>query len=469
MECRVEGVGRDAGWNGAAIARSSFAILRRPFLLGCFAFACLVAFGRNARAESSAPNLSAGDLHTCARTSGLLWCWGSNSNGELGDGTTTDRLAPEPVRGLARSVAEVSSGAGYTCARMSTNSLWCWGADLLGQLGNGTTTGTSTPVNVGSLGTLVAEVSAGNRHTCAREVDGSLWCFGDNGFGALGTGNTTVNFSATPVQPFFFTPAITAGISAGDEFTLSVGSDGTLYSWGGNFNGELGSGMASSPSYTPLTVGIPGATAFQVSAGDAHSCVRTTTNALWCFGLNSNGALGNGTTTDSATPVQVPISNVMQVTAGGLHTCALKTDGTLWCWGRNSSGQIGDGTTTDRLTPVQVTALGNSVAEVSAGEAHTCARKLDNTFWCWGDNSRGQIGDGTTTGRLTPTQLQLLFTCGDGQCVRPETLANCRADCAPPVPIPATAAGLLAALLAGIGLVRSTRRSHRSGNGGSQR
>jgi alpha-tubulin suppressor-like RCC1 family protein len=250
-------------------------------------------------------------------------------------------------------VAEVSTGGPVTCARKTDGTVWCWGSNYHGQLGDGTTIDQHTPVQVTSLGTAVAEVSVG-ASTCVRKTDGTLWCWGLNNRGQLGDGTTIERH--TPVQ-----------VSA-------LGSDVREVTVG---------------SYTGAT------------------CARTTDGALWCWGANDRGQLGDGTTIDQHMPAQVTAlgSAVAQASASFFHTCARKTDGTLWCWGANDYGQLGDGTTVDQPTPVQVTSLGVAVANVSVGVYDTCARTTDGAAWCWGYNADGQLGDGTTLDRHLPVEV----------------------------------------------------------------
>ncbi|MBI4700423.1 MAG: hypothetical protein HY744_04520 [Deltaproteobacteria bacterium] len=225
------------------------------------------------------------------------------------------------------------------------------------------------------LGAGVVQVAA-NRddgcsevHTCARKADGTLWCWGSNEKGQLGDGTT---------------------------------------------KGQDCNGWPCKPS--PQQVPALGTSVVEVSAGEGHTCARTGSQKLWCWGNNAGGQLGSGTVLPELSPVPVTAlgASVVEVSAGYNHTCARKGDGTLWCWGSNGSGQLGDGTTKGQdcsgwcnALPVQVTALGTAVVEVSAGYNHTCARKQSGTVWCWGKNQLGQLGDGTTIDRPTPVQAHL--------------------------------------------------------------
>jgi alpha-tubulin suppressor-like RCC1 family protein len=350
-------------------------------------------------------SVSAGGRHTCAvKTTGTLWCWGSNNNGELGVGITIpESLVPVQESTDASDWATVSAGDLYTCAVKTTGTLWCWGYNFHGQLGDGTTTDSFVPVQESSHASDWATVAAGISHTCAVKTTGTLWCWGDNDSGQLGDGTTTD--SLVPVQES--TDASDwASVSAGAFHTCAVKTTGTLWCWGSNFSGELGDGTTTD-SLVPVQESTHASDWASVSAGAFHTCAVKTTGTLWCWGYNNNGQLGDGTTTNSTAPVQesTDASDWATVDAGFFYTCAVKTAGTLWCWGRNIAGQLGDGTTTGSLVPVQVSTHASDWATVSAGDEHTCAVKATGTLWCWGSNFSGELGDGTTTGSTTPVEV----------------------------------------------------------------
>jgi alpha-tubulin suppressor-like RCC1 family protein len=374
--------------------------------------------------------IAAGGNHTCAyRQDGTLWCWGYNQMGQLGQGPTAvvdgggvNQSSPVQATPLGATVVEVAAGSLHTCARKQDATLWCWGDNIAGQLGNGTLGWPPTfdLVQVAPLGTSVVEVAAGANHTCARTQDGKLWCWGDNGAGQVGDGTISVGDAASAVKA---SPVQVASlgtgavqVAAGNVHTCARKQGGTLWCWGHNEYGQLGDGttggVACSGSVckpVPVQVTGLGASVVEVSTGDGHTCARKQDGTLWCWGRNTYGALGTGMTGwKEPSPLKVASlgTDVVAVTAWGDHTCARKQDGTLWCWGKNTSGQVGEGTTASpKPLPVQVTALGASVLEVSAGREHTCARRQDGTIWCWGANYLGQLGDGTTTGKPTPVQV----------------------------------------------------------------
>ena len=351
--------------------------------------------------------VSARGLDTCAsKTDGTLWCWGNNSDGQLGDGTVMDEHSPIEVTALGASVAAVSVGTFHTCARKTDGTLWCWGRNSYGQLGDGSVTDEHSPIEVTALGASVAAVSAGEVHTCARKTDGTLWCWGENSTGELGDGTTADKHSPVEVTAL---GASVAEVSAGAGHTCARKTDNTLWCWGLNYSGELGNGTTAD-EHSPVQVTALGASAAEVSASFVHTCARKTDGTLWCWGDNVCGQLGDGTNAVKPSPVEVTAlgASVAEISTADCRTCARKTDGTLWCWGDNFEGQLGDGTNTSKPSPVEVTALGASVAEATASAGHTCARKTDGTLWCWGDNASGQLGDGTDVGKPSPVEVTAL-------------------------------------------------------------
>jgi alpha-tubulin suppressor-like RCC1 family protein len=302
---------------------------------------------------SGVARVSAGYVHTCAlTTSGGVKCWGENFAGWLGDGTTTDSHTPVDVSGLTSGVAQVSVGDSHTCALLITGGVRCWGDNRFGQLGDGTTTDKHTPVDVSGLTSGVAQVSTSDSHTCALLTTGGVKCWGRNLSGELGDG-TTIN-EYTPVDVSGLTSGV-AQVDAGEENTCALTTSGGVKCWGRNDKGELGDGTTTD-SHTPVDVSGLTSGVAQVSAGYMHTCALTTSGGVKCWGENFAGRLGDGTTTDSHTPVDVSglTRDVAQVSVGGGHTCVLFTIGGVKCWGYNGYGALGDGTTTDRYTPVNV-------------------------------------------------------------------------------------------------------------------
>jgi alpha-tubulin suppressor-like RCC1 family protein len=328
---------------------------------------------------------------------GTVWAWGDNGNSQLGDGTTTTRLTPVTVTGLAN-VTEVYGGGFYSLALTAGGQVYGWGSNLFGALGDGTTTQRSTPVAAQISG--VALVVAGEEHAMALKTDGTVWAWGENGSGQLGDGTTQDRHS--PVQVTGFANA--AAISAGYEHSAAVKTDGSVWAWGNNSTGELGFGVTDNRS-TPQT--IPSfANVVAIAAGGEHSVALAADGSVWTWGSNeAKGQLGDGTTTSRSSPEQVPgLGAVVGIAANLYHTVAVKADGSVWAWGYNDDGALGDGTYVNRFSPVQVTGLGNIVA-VSAGTYFTLALRADGSVWSWGNNAYGQLGNGTTVGNNSPSQV----------------------------------------------------------------
>jgi alpha-tubulin suppressor-like RCC1 family protein len=350
--------------------------------------------------------VSAGDEHSCGVSADdRAYCWGRNTFGELGDATTsgTDEARPTPVAvagGLR--FRQVSAGAAYTCGITTDSRAYCWGANFTGNLGDGTTAHHPSPVQVAG-GRRFRQVSAGSNHTCAVNPYDVVFCWGSGWYGQLGNGSTTDRL--TPER-------VTAGglhfhdVSAGLGHTCAVGTDALVYCWGLNLAGQLGDGTTTNRS-TP--VAVRGGRSFrQAAAGFEHTCGVTTQNAAYCWGFDRYGQLGDGASGYARRrlrPVAVLGGLLFDaVTTGFQHSCGVTTGGTVYCWGGNSSGQLGDGTTNDRLLPTPA-AGGLKFNGVAAGDAYTCGVAASGSAYCWGLNRLGQLGDGTTTNRLVPTKV----------------------------------------------------------------
>ncbi|WP_295449705.1 Ig-like domain repeat protein, partial [uncultured Thiodictyon sp.] len=341
--------------------------------------------------------LAAGDEHSLfIDATGNLWAWGYNGWGELGDGTTTDR--PNPVRVLT-GVKAVAASYAHTLAIKTDGSLWAWGDNIYYTLGGSPNTqglyAQYSPVQVLSN---VAAVAAGYNHTLALKTDGSLWAWGANPYGQLGNGTTTAG-----VNPLQVMTGV-AAIAVGHEYSLALKTDGSLWAWGHNWFGELGDGTTTD-RWIPVQV-MTGVAA--IAAGGYHTLAIKTDGSLWSWGYDFYGQLGDGTAGSSigrVSPIQVQ-TGVAAVVAGDYDSLALKADGTLWAWGANDHGQLGDGTTTQRLFPVQVlsavAAMAGSTVAGGGTFSHTLALKTDGTLLAWGWNRYGELGNGTTTDSASP-------------------------------------------------------------------
>ncbi len=351
-------------------------------------------------------HVRAGGAHAClVRYDGAVACWGAGTDGQLGDGNLLSRSTVTPVTptpGLGTAV-DIALGDRHTCALLNDMTVWCWGANESGQLGTGDTAARPTPTQVAGL-TDVTAIAAGGAFTCAVNRDGSALCWGRNADGELGNGNGT-DLSPTP-QPVRLLANVQT-LTARDRHACAL-TVGGLLCWGSNEQGELGDGTRN-PHPEPTAVMIPpGVTWTDVVAGAAHTCALGTTGQIWCWGANQLGELGDGTDETRAVPAVVPsLTSVTAIAAGGHHTCTRRDDGTVLCWGANHAGQLGEGTTSNFRVPVPVTSIDNG-ADVTAGNAFSCVRRRDGTVSCWGDDRVGQLGGGTTIESLSPIRVSNL-------------------------------------------------------------
>ncbi len=347
--------------------------------------------------------LSLGAFHTCALISGgSVRCWGDNWAGQVGDGSTTDQLVPVTVAGLPPGIQAVGAGDSHTCAVTGDGQVACWGSNGVGQLGNLTSALRLTPVNVANLGSSVLEIQAGTRHACALTGSGGVKCWGNNKYGQLGDGSAVDRL--VPVDVTGLTSGVTA-LGVGKYHSCAV-TGGGLKCWGDNTNGQLGDGTMDERWVPTDVYGLPG-NVTAVSAGSEHTCALTGTGGVYCWGNNSTGRLGIGTNVDSLVPVQVTglAGGVAELQVGESHTCVVTTAGGLKCWGYNFNGQLGVGSTEDEWAPVNVPGMTSGVSMVSANSGHTCALNDQGGLKCWGANFSGEVGDGTFATRLSPVQV----------------------------------------------------------------
>ena len=326
-----------------------------------------------------------GSSSMCARSfpDGSLSCWGQNSSAQLGDGTPFARETPARITS-GKPNDPFAVGPAHACSTRSAidNTLTCWGSNDRGELGTGVA---GPPLNLPQATnpaiTNAVEVATGT-HTCARSSNGDLQCWGWNTQGQLGVaGDNLVH----PMPAYLGSQCLS--IAAGLFHTCGVFAGGNVYCWGDNT--FLQRGTTQMPGKAFVTAG-----AKTVVLGGYHSClISSPTDELRCWGANTDGQLGDGTTSNRAAPT--PITGSWQVvSAGTTHTCGKQFDGSLWCWGNNARGQLGDGTRTRHLAPTQV-GMDTDWSHVAAGGDETCAIKADHSLWCWGANGSGQIGDGT--------------------------------------------------------------------------
>ena len=308
-------------------------------------------------------DISVSHFFTCAALGdGSAWCWGYGAWGVLGYGSLSTSHTPVQVVGLS-GVAQLAAAFTHTCAVVNDGTVWCWGTGMHGELGNGSYVMQGQqplPVQVSGLSSI-ARVAATWGHNCAVATDGSVWCWGVGSAGRLGYGGTADQL--TPVQV----------IGLGNAVSVSVGSHGS-------------------------------------QSLDGHSCALIDDGTIWCWGGNSCGQLGDGSSANQLTPVQVVgVASAVDVAAGKNHTCTVLDDGSAKCWGCNSQGaivrgQLGYGGSNDQQSPVQVLGLSSAIG-ISAGNYYSCAWQADRTAWCWGYNNPAVLGvDGHREPRVSGDQ-----------------------------------------------------------------
>ncbi|MBL8298372.1 MAG: hypothetical protein JNN30_08505 [Rhodanobacteraceae bacterium] len=362
--------------------------------------------------------VAAGGAHSCALSSaGGVHCWGDNSRGQLGDGTTLGRLTPIAVSGLSSGVSAIVAGSNYSCALLTSGGVRCWGGNTDGQLGDGSTTDRMLPAAIIGIGSIV-ELSAGSTHTCARSTSGTLWCWGLNSRGQLGDNTTTDRYSPTPVNGQ--TSGVTA-IATGSDHSCLRRSNHEVRCFGYRHAGRLGDGLGSGRVVpVPVRISSLPAPADRLAAGSVfnanhlygQSCARTVEGAAWCWGSNYESQIGDGvgyqlgdTKRLGPTPVLGYASGTIDVSAGFAHSCLLTTAGAVKCWGDNEYGQVGDNSSTDRVSPQDVIGASTQITQFDAGATHSCARTSGGGVRCWGRNDHGQIGDGTGIDRRVATNV----------------------------------------------------------------
>ena len=384
--------------------------------------------------------LAAGFYHNLALTADGVWAWGANDDGQLGEGTygALDPYRTSPIQVLSGGgFVDIAAGVFSSFAIQADGRTWAWGANRFGSLGLGFAASNGifpVPTEYRSGYSLISASQGGSVHTSVVKSDGSLWGWGDNYVGQLGNGTTDQQPTAAYVGPGF------VQVGAGGVHAAGLGPDGTLWAWGGNSNGQIGDGTTNAHiSPVQIYVGKP---IKQVSVGRFYTLALTTDGEAWGWGWNAYGQLGDGTSQNSRPSPLLIGTGFTEVAANDRHSLGIKSDGSLWAWGSNASGQLGDGTTTDQLVPVQVATsvgkpfqhvvaggshtlalttdgelwgwgsgvpvpvlLGTGFTAFAAGDVHSLAVKSDGTLWAWGSNTFGQLGDGSTTSSGLPKQV----------------------------------------------------------------
>lgn len=353
----------------------------------------------NPASRAQQARISAGDGHTCAviGTTSTVWCWGDNTFGQLGNGTTTSSTTPVKVVGLSGVIA-VSAGGQHTCALLADGAPRCWGRNSFGQLGIGMSVAVSAvPVTPNGPPSYTG-IAAGHSFTCAM-TPGQVWCWGRGTEGQLGNGG----FANLPFAVTVGLPGPPKVVTAGNQHACAALQSGQAFCWGQNTNGQLGLGFTSGPQPNPSQPSLGSVDA--ISAGSFHTCALAP-GGTRCWGLNSDGQLGTGSfaTVPLPTPVANPNSSEQAISAGALHTCS-RASSQLRCWGRNQEGQRGVPNLGDTSVPTAVPAYTGEIPAVTTGASHTCVQFGSGRVDCFGWNFHGQLGNGSTTNTATPARV----------------------------------------------------------------
>lgn len=340
--------------------------------------------------------IAGGRLHTVAlKTDGTLWAWGGNTYGNLGDGTTTDKSTPIQI-GTETNWAKVCAGGYHTLAIKTDGTLWAWGRNDYGQLGDGTIINKSTPIQIGVLSDW-SQIESKEGRTLAIKTDGTLWSWGITNF------DENTEYRSTPEQ--VGTDTDWSKISCGFTHIIALKTNGTLWGWGGNGYGQLGDGTTTLKT-TPIQIGAANDWS-KIATGYMHTVALKTDGTLWAWGPNEWGWLGDGTTIGKTIPTQIgTATNWSQIAASNINTVAIKTDGTVWTWGANYFGQLGNhGDPNGRNVIPRQVGTATNWSQITMGYMHVIALKTDNTLWAWGGNFFGNLGDGTTIDRYAPREI----------------------------------------------------------------
>lgn len=345
--------------------------------------------------------LSAGGEHTCVLDqAGTIWCWGRNSDGALGNGGWDDTSTPSAlILGVGIEAIFLATGKLHSCAVASDGAVYCWGDNRGGQLGDGSLAAQSEPVQVSGLTGAVA-VAAGRAHTCALTAGGEVWCWGSNDAGQLGDG--TDSCKLIPVR---LPLSGIVEVALGSEHSCARAGDGRVWCWGGNEHGQLGTGDERGALLPVEIASLSDSEA--LALGREHTCALMD-HEVRCTGRNDAGQLGDGNTDRHSTPVRVRgLGNAVEVAAGHAFTCARVRSGQVYCWGDGDSGELGNGGPDRESQPDKPVKLRLDAAAIVAGEEHACALTTDGCLWCWGDNDHGQLGSDDRRNSNKPVPVRM--------------------------------------------------------------
>ncbi|MBU4457072.1 MAG: hypothetical protein KKA65_06240, partial [Nanoarchaeota archaeon] len=380
-------------WGDNALGQTGFgAIAGRLTPYSVHGFNSIIGIPPGAAASTAHHNCVIFDNNT-------LNCWGYNVNGIAGKGSST-QIELSPIKVSLENVTNVSLSSAHTCALLQNGTIMCWGAGSYGRLGQGTTSTSYTPVKTKIM--EAESIASGEIHNCAHLSNGTVMCWGYNIFGQIGNGSaSSVGTPNGPERAVGITNAM--GIATGQYHSCAVLDNGTVMCWGYNNNGQMGNGTTSSTVYALVPQKVPSIiNATQVSSGYSHVCALLNNGTIMCWGIGTSGQLGNGASSTSNVPVKVQkITDAIKISSGSNHNCAILQNGTVMCWGYNYYGQFGDGTRTSRNSPIVVPGVTNAT-KIFAGIDYTCAVLENKTGLCWGRNAFGALGSKVPTTQLTP-------------------------------------------------------------------
>lgn len=351
--------------------------------------------------------IDGGDNHSCGvRVTGEVHCWGSNEHGQLGTGDYVNYTTPVPVLGFTGAIDVTATWGQFSCALKSDGTVWCWGRNKEGQLGTGSASSeVLVPEQVVSISDAT-DIVGGEEHACALISNRSVWCWGRNDLGQLGLGHTVDSIFPDQVVlnggGELLAVQLTAGY--GHNCGLTLGS-GVVRCWGANYYKQAEpTDMAEMVLKASIVQNVSGGV--EVSAGSRNSCVVLSSGLVWCWGDNSKGQIGVGFTSDWELPSQVVnLTGAVSVQTGESFVCSLLQNKNMWCWGENKQGQLGNGTKDTSYVPVKVGFGMLQVEYLNGGSNHTFVQTNDGEYWGWGENDGGQIGDGTYDNHSVPTQI----------------------------------------------------------------
>jgi alpha-tubulin suppressor-like RCC1 family protein len=347
--------------------------------------------------------ISGGFDHSAAiDKNGRAWAWGLNTGGQVGDNSVTSRRTPVSVLGAVKTFCKISCGGNQTFAIDKYGSLWSWGNNFVGQLGDNTIVNKCTPVLIGGSTKTFCDVKGSNSAALALDNNGSVWAWGISAFGEFGQG---VVFPYTPTSIKGSSKTF-CEIATENLFTLAITSGGRIWSWGSNTSGQLGNNTTTMVR-TPVSVAGAVKTFSRITAGSDHSYAIDKSGRIWSWGLNNFGQLGTNSVTSTNTPQSIlgAVKTFCKIAAGANHSLGIDKNGRAWSWGLNTNGQLGLNALTSRRTPASVLGAVKTFCEISGGSLHSLAIDKNGRVWSWGQNNTGQLGDNTINTRTTPVSL----------------------------------------------------------------